>query len=125
MNDSDATIDRLRRVADGDRNAQDELFSAHRDRLRRLVRLRLDRRLHGMVDEAEVVEDALGDAADGIVEYLESSEQSSDASFFLWLREKTLSRLAQRHDELLGAQSGDADQSVSIYHGPLPTANTI
>ena len=125
MNDSDETIDQLRRVASGDASARDELFSLHRDRLRRLVRLRLDRRLHGLVDEAEVVEDALGDAADRIVEYLESSEQSSDASFFLWLRQQTLNRLAQRHEELLGALSGDADQSVSIYHGPLPTANSI
>ena len=38
----------LRRAGAGDRSALDEVFALHRDRLRRMVQLRLDRRLRDL-----------------------------------------------------------------------------
>ena len=48
----------LRRAGAGDPNALAELFARHRDRLRRMVRLRLDRRLQGRVDPSDVLQEA-------------------------------------------------------------------
>ena len=46
---SDAEIDQslVRRIRAGEQRALGELFGAHRERLRRMVQLRLDRRLQG------------------------------------------------------------------------------
>ena len=42
----------------GDEGALAVLVERHRDRLERMVRLRMDRRLQGRVDPADVVQDA-------------------------------------------------------------------
>src|SRR5262245_65748373 len=53
----------LRRVRDGDAQALVALFSRYRDRLKRMVRLRLDRRLQGRVDPSDVLQEAYRDGA--------------------------------------------------------------
>ena len=40
-----------------------ELFTSHRDRLRRMVKLRLDRRLQGRLDASDVLQEAYIDVA--------------------------------------------------------------
>ena len=49
---SDSCVDEdlLRRAADGDQDALAKLFGGYRERLKRMVRLRLDRRLRGRVE---------------------------------------------------------------------------
>ena len=47
MNDRDYTIPLLRQGAAGDQHALGELWHRYRERLKRMVRLRLDRRLQG------------------------------------------------------------------------------
>ncbi len=42
-----------------------EFFDLHRERLRRMVRLRLDRRLQGRIDPEDVLQEAFVDAAAG------------------------------------------------------------
>ena len=49
--------DRLRRAAGGDASAWDELLRPHRDRLRRMIALRLDRRLNGRLDASDVLQE--------------------------------------------------------------------
>ena len=53
--ESDPLIERLRA---GDRSALTGLFQVHRDRLRRMVELRIDARLRGRVDASDVLQDA-------------------------------------------------------------------
>jgi endonuclease III len=53
----------LARAGGGDGAAGQELLARHRQRLRRLVALRLDRRLAARVDPSDVVQDALAEAA--------------------------------------------------------------
>ena len=48
--DAGKTDDLLKRVQAGDQQALAELFGHYRDRLRRMVKLRLDSRLQGRVD---------------------------------------------------------------------------
>ena len=57
----------------------------HAERLRRMVRLRLDRELRGKVRDSEVVEAAYMEASRRLPQYLEEG----DLPVFLWLRSVT------------------------------------
>jgi RNA polymerase sigma-70 factor (ECF subfamily) len=48
----------LQRAASGDPQAVQDLLARHRDRLKRMVHLRLSRRLQGRVDDSDVVQEA-------------------------------------------------------------------
>ena len=54
--DSSAPDDLLRRANAGDQQALAQLFAHYRERLRRMVRLRLDPRLRGRFDSSRVLE---------------------------------------------------------------------
>ena len=64
MTDSAATTDDLlRRARDGDAAALGALFAHYRDRLRKMVRIRLDRRMAGRLDASDVLQEAFLDLA--------------------------------------------------------------
>jgi RNA polymerase sigma-70 factor (ECF subfamily) len=118
--DASETADLLRRAGGGDAQAVTDLFARYRNRLRRMVRLRLDRRLHGRVDPSDVLSQACADAAH------RAGECAAPASpFFLWLRAVTGQRLQALHQELLGPRMGEAGHEVSLYRGALPQANSL
>ena len=72
--------EQIRRAAAGDREAWDDLFNAHRARLRRMVALRLDRRLQGRLDPSDVIQEAFLDATAGLAKFMAKQEMP----FFLW-----------------------------------------
>jgi RNA polymerase sigma-70 factor (ECF subfamily) len=111
----------LRRAAAGDQQAFGELFTLYRDRLRRMVRLRLDRRLHGRVDAADLVEEARAEIAKRIPDYVTNPLLPP----FLWMRQVTGERLQAVHGEYFGATVDAAGQDVSLYRGALPGANSV
>jgi RNA polymerase sigma-70 factor (ECF subfamily) len=121
MSESDATADLLQRAAQGDQPALQELLEQHRPRLQRMVRLRLSRRLQGRIDEEDVLQEALIEAARKLPEYF----QNPAAPFYLWLRQLVLLKLAELHRHHLGTQMRDADREVSIYCGALPEADSV
>jgi RNA polymerase sigma-70 factor (ECF subfamily) len=92
------------------------LFVQHRERLRQMVRLRLDRRLLGRVDPSDVLQEAYLDIAARADEYLANPAMPP----FLWLRFLTAQRLAMLHRQHLGAQARDAGREVSLYRGAIP-----
>src|SRR6266700_1210469 len=96
----------LRRARDGDEEARAELFQRCRDRLRLMVRLRMDRRLHGRLDPSDVVQEAYVDLVRRFPEYLANPA----VSFFLWARTLTGQRLIDLQRRHLGAQMRDAGQ---------------
>ena len=59
----------LRRAAQGDQAAWGALLVRSRDRLRRMVALRLDRRLQGRVDPSDIIQEAYLDASARLAEY--------------------------------------------------------
>src|SRR5262249_60939154 len=75
------TEDLLRRAKTGDERALAALFTHYRERLKRMVRLRLDRRLSGRVDASDVLQEAYLEAHKRLPEYSEK-----EMPFFLWLR---------------------------------------
>jgi RNA polymerase sigma-70 factor (ECF subfamily) len=121
MNDSDDTIPLLRQAADGDQHALGELWDRYRERLKRMVRLRLDRRLQGRLDPSDVLQEAFLDFARRAGEFAEKPE----VSFFLWLRTLTGQRLQMLHRQHLGAKMRDAAREISLHRGPMPQATSV
>ena len=111
----------LRRALDGDEPALAALFDGSRDRLRKMIRLRLDRRLSGRVDTSDVLQDAYLDVRRRIAEY---ARDPSAMPFHLWLRLVAGQRLTDVHRYHLGSQMRDAGQEVSLHRGPFPQADS-
>jgi len=58
MNDPPSeSVHLLERLRAGDRRALADLFQRHRDRLKRMVEIRMDARLHGRIDASGVLQD--------------------------------------------------------------------
>jgi RNA polymerase sigma-70 factor, ECF subfamily len=113
--------DLLPRAVQGDQDALRTLFSRHRDRLKRMVHLRLSRRLQGRVDDSDVVQEALIDVAGKLAEYAAAPR----LPFFLWLRHMTGLKLAEVHRRHLGTDMRDADREVTLHRGGLPEADSM
>ena len=120
MSDCIPEADPLARARAGDPEALGQLFLHFRDRLRKMVRLRLDRRLAGRVDPSDVLQEAFLDLSRRFPEYAANPA----VPFYLWLRALTGQRLIDLHRQHLGAQMRDASQEVSIYRGGLPQASS-
>jgi RNA polymerase sigma-70 factor (ECF subfamily) len=113
--------DLLHRAEAGDERARTDLFEAFRQRLRGMVRLRLDRRLTGRIDPSDVLQEAYLDYERRLPEFFADRK----LPFFLWLRGLTGQRLVDLHRMHLGAQMRDAGQEVSLYQGALPAASSV
>jgi RNA polymerase sigma-70 factor (ECF subfamily) len=103
----------IARLKTGDQAALAELFDRHRDKLRRMVQLRLDPRLAGRVAPSDVLQEAYIDALKRFGHYFDKPDQA----FFGWLRLVVGQRLADVHREHL-AQKRNAGQDVSIHGRP-------
>jgi RNA polymerase sigma-70 factor (ECF subfamily) len=111
----------IQRAAAGDAQALNALFGLYRERLRWMVRLRLNRRLQGRVDPSDILQDAYLEICKGLADYLRQPK----LPFFLWLRHVTGQQLIAAHRRHLGAQMRDAAQEVSLYRGSLPEADSV
>jgi RNA polymerase sigma-70 factor, ECF subfamily len=112
--------DLLVRIEGGDERALSELFARHRERLRRMIRLRLDRRLQGRVDSSDVLPDAYLEVARRAGEYVAEPTMPP----FLWLRFLTGQTLQALHWHHLKVQMRDAGLEVSLRRRATPQANS-
>jgi RNA polymerase sigma-70 factor, ECF subfamily len=96
------------------------LFARHREQLRRMVQLRLDRRLQARVDASDVLQEAFLEASLRYDEYRRASSMPP----FLWLRFIVGQRLMLLHRKHLGVKARDAGRDVSLYRGALPEASS-
>jgi RNA polymerase sigma-70 factor (ECF subfamily) len=110
----------LAQAAGGDQTALNQLFSCYRKRLKQMIRLRLNRRLQGRVDDSDVLQNAYLEAAQRLPDYL----ANRPLPFFLWLRHITGEKLIDVHRRHLGAKMRDAAQEVSLHRGPMPAASS-
>jgi RNA polymerase sigma-70 factor (ECF subfamily) len=116
----DDSEDLRRRLRENDEQALAEAFSLHWDRLWRLVKFRLDRRLWARVDAEDIVQEAYLNAA----QRLEHLFDESSASVFLWLRLIVMQTLINVHRRHLGTQGRDAHREVSLRGWGGPQATT-
>ena len=70
----------LKRAREGDRAAVDLLLSLYRDRLRKMVAMRIDPAIHPRVDASDVVQETLIEANRRMGEFLERSLAEGDRS---------------------------------------------
>jgi RNA polymerase sigma-70 factor (ECF subfamily) len=110
----------LQRQLDKDPQALSELFARHRERLRKMVRLRLDRRLRTRLDSTTVLLHVYQDVHLRLAEFLSDPSRP----FFLWLRQVTGQRIHELHRQLLGTEAPAAGQEITLYRGALPEVNS-
>jgi RNA polymerase sigma-70 factor (ECF subfamily) len=95
--DTEELIERANR---GDSSARQQLLGRFRDRLCRMVALRLDRRLAARLDPSDVVQEALLDAAGQLSDYL----RERPLPFYPWLRRFAWEHLVKLHQRHLAAR---------------------
>jgi RNA polymerase sigma-70 factor (ECF subfamily) len=120
MSDASQTEALLARAASGDGAAWGQLLSAHYEKLRRMVAFRLDPRLRGRVDAADIVQDAFSDASAHRAEYF----RPPSAPFFLWLRRVVSNKLLEVHRHHLGTRMRDAKRELPLDAPPRNADNT-
>jgi RNA polymerase sigma-70 factor (ECF subfamily) len=119
-NNSAESVQLIERARAGDREALNALLARHRDRLHRMVEIRLDTRLQARLDASDVIQEAYVEVAGRLEEYLSNPR----LPFFLWLRLVVGERLMKLHRQHLGAQMRDVGREVSLYRGALPAASS-
>jgi len=119
--DSDDSAALLQRAAGGDEQAVADLLARHRERLKRMVHLRLSRRLQGRVDDSDVLQEAFLHISSHLHEYAADPK----LPFYLWLRHMTGLKLSEIHRRHLGTQLRDADREVTLHRGGLPEADSV
>ena len=109
--DSFQTQELLNLARAGDAEARNQLLDRHREALRRMVAMRMDRRLQTRLDASDIVQDVLVDANRRLAEYL----QSAGMPFHLWLRHLARDRLidAHRRHRTAARRTVDREQRAS------------
>lgn len=94
MSQIDDDTDRLVSLAaQGDHAARDRLFARHRDRLERMVAVRMDNLLRARFDPSDVVQEAYMEVSRRLSEY----GKTRPIPFYPWLRQIAWERLVELH----------------------------
>lgn len=100
----------LARAKAGDGAAWGALLTTHQERLTRMVAFRMDPRLHGRIDAADVVQEAFVEASAHREAYL----RTPTAPVFLWLRGVVSNKLLEVHRHHLGTRMRDAKRELPL-----------
>ncbi len=96
------------------------LLNEHRDKLNRMIRCRMDRRLQGRVDPSDVLQEACVEAVKRYSEF----QQQTKMPFYLWLRFLTLQQLMIVHRKHLTVKMRSITSEDRIV-GDLITAPNV
>ncbi len=113
-------IDPIEQLRGGGRQALAALFDRYRDRLRRMVELRIDARVRARLDASDVLQEAFLDVACDLEAYLADPKLPP----LLWLRLHVGRRLTTLHRQHLGTRMRDAGMEISLYRDALPEASS-
>ncbi|NLX97920.1 MAG: sigma-70 family RNA polymerase sigma factor [Rhodopirellula sp.] len=120
LNEPEATteLELLRRHG---KEAVAALVERYRQKLLRMIALRLDRRILGKVGSEDILQDAFVEAARRVEDYLDCPS----VPFFVWLRQITAQLLIDTHRRYLGAKMRDVRQEVAWFaYGPGGSSST-
>jgi len=93
----------------------------HRDRLRRMVEVRMHPRLQGRVDASDVIQETFIEAA----RVLDSGLQNQDIPVYLWLRRLANQKLIQAHRQHLQTAGRDARREQAQVAEPEASSVSI
>lgn len=107
---TDQTQTLLANARAGDGGAVNALLDRHRESLRRLVRLRIDRKLAARIDASDVVQDVLLEASRRLGDYL----REPTMPFHLWLRGIARDRIIDMHRRHRAAEKRSVDKEQRL-----------
>jgi RNA polymerase sigma-70 factor, ECF subfamily len=113
--DSSETQELLAAARVGDAQARNRLLERHRDALRRMVGLRMDRAVQGRLDASDIVQDVLVEADRRLTDYLAAAKMP----FALWLRHLARDHMIDAHRRHRGAARRSVDREQPLTTGPL------
>lgn len=113
-------LDLLQNSLSGKEAGLNEVLLKHRDRLKRMIALRMNNKLQGRLDASDVVQDTFVEAARALDAYLADPK----LPVFLWLRHLAGEKLIQAHRRHLGAQKRNAEREQRIFGG-TPAATSM
>ena len=113
------TLELVSQLDDGEDDALAELFSLYHERLKRIVRFRLDYRLAGRISESDVIQESYISASKRVEHY----RSKSDMPFFVWLRLIVNQQLVDLHRQHLQAEMRDVRKEISLQQ-PVASAHT-
>ena len=120
---ADAGSGLMPRAAAGDIGAWGALLTEQEQRLCRMVSFRMDPRLRGRVDAADVVQEAYVEAAAHRADFFAKTAPAFPV--FLWLRGIIANKLLEVHRHHLGTRMRDAGREVNLVGGPSPDATSV
>lgn len=90
---SDEQQSELEKLQAGGETAMAALFSEYRPQLEHMIGFRMDARLRGRIDPADVLQEAYLQIAARLEKYL----QNPEVSFYVWMRQQTYQSLVDQH----------------------------
>ena len=108
--DAENTQELLDGVRQGNPSAAERLLGRHRQALRRLIELRLDRRIQQRVDASDIVQEVLVEANRRLATYLENPSMP----FHLWLRQMARDRIIDAHRRHRASHKRSVDREQPI-----------
>ncbi|MCH2210709.1 MAG: sigma-70 family RNA polymerase sigma factor [Fuerstiella sp.] len=104
------TLNLLTKIRDGNQQAVDDLIDRHREAVKRLVDMRMDRAIAQRVDASDVVQDVLFEASRRMKDYLDNPV----VPFHLWLRQLARDRIVDMHRRHRAAKKRSVDREQPI-----------
>ncbi|MDG1808694.1 MAG: sigma-70 family RNA polymerase sigma factor [Pirellulaceae bacterium] len=106
----------VKRLKDQDHTALAELFEINRDRLSRMVSIRMDRRLKGRIDATDVLQEAYMILSQKIGNFADYPDMSP----YVWMRLTVNDRLIALHRKHIQAGKRDARKEISMSQKANP-----
>ncbi|MAT70262.1 MAG: RNA polymerase factor sigma-70 [Planctomycetaceae bacterium] len=121
--EKDKTEQLLAEAQGGDGEAVNRLLDRHRDAVRRMIDLRMDRVLKRRVDASDIVQEVMIEANRRLTDYLANPVMP----FHLWLRQMAKDRLidAHRRHRQTARRSMDREQPLVAAAGDESSVNLI
>jgi RNA polymerase sigma-70 factor (ECF subfamily) len=119
--EQEETEELLQEVRRGDAAAAGRLLDRHREALRRMIELRLDRKILRRVDASDIVQDVMVDANRRLQVYLDNPIMP----FHLWLRQMARDRLIDAHRRHRGSGKRSVDRERTMVATALGDHSTM
>ncbi len=111
----------LTAAAEGNSTAWQTLLEQHRERLRRMVDLRLDSRVSSRLDASDVVQDTLLDASRKLAAYA----RERPLPFYPWLHRLAAEQVAQAHRRHLRSEGRSVGREERTFAWPDDSARLL
>lgn len=115
------SAEEIEKLKEGGQEMLASRFALYESRLERMITFRMDQRLFGRVDSADVLQESFLEVSRRLDSFLEKPE----VPFFIWLRQITSQVLIDVHRRHLGAKKRDVNQEVPLRSGGYANTTSL